>query len=730
MATFTVSNNATLLSALAEARGGDIVVLAAGRYGSVSFNEKYASEVTLRSAVEGGAKFANLDFTGAGNISVEGVHVDNSAKGGTATPLVRIVGSANISLANSEVSGSDDNDFADWQGVYVRNADVVRIENNDIHDAFRGLMVFGSKNVEVVGNDFDDIGEDTMKFGSVDRVLIEDNFSTGAHQGGSHQDFVQVQGVLSSNMTIRGNVLLPEAQANMQGIFFGARAAHNVVVEDNFIHTRMYNGIAFGSGASEITITGNTLINMQPGKSTAISAPGGSTVTGNIITKYYKAAGMHEDNLWIQTAKPGMPGYVTDYYRNGDKGLGLRLDDLGIVRGSLAEALGAAGRLQELLGLALPELPSAPSSTKTVYSLAGAHDFSGHAADVVSVAPSAKLALDAATISFRFEADEVEGRYGLVTRDADGPIGGGNHFAAMLDNGKLTVKFENTTTWIDFSTVGIRAHKEYSVQAAFGDGKVYAWLNGTLIGSADFDTDWTGNQQYLQIGAHNGKIAPSGTAGFDRMFDGTISDLKIVDGLVSPTALAAVASVAEARAAAAPSGTDTPSPVWSRTGEADFGGRVTDIVKVAHDPAMAVTEGSLAFSFEADAVKGRQGLVAKDAPGQGEHVAAWLEGDLLKFRFEDGAKQAIFKVWDIEAGARHDLVATFDGSTVGLYVDGDLVGRKALAMDFADNHETLQIGGWDAPDSGTDAAFDGRISDVFLFDRVIAPDDLVYAPAS
>ena len=61
-----------------------------------------------------------LDFTGAGNISVEGVHVDNSAKGGATTPLVRIVGSTNISLANSEVNGSDDNDFADWQGVYVR----------------------------------------------------------------------------------------------------------------------------------------------------------------------------------------------------------------------------------------------------------------------------------------------------------------------------------------------------------------------------------------------------------------------------------------------------------------------------------------------------------------------------------------------------------------------------------------------------------------------------------
>ena len=80
------------------------------------------------------------------------------------------------------MNGSDDNDFSGWQGVYVRKANGVRIENNDIHDAYRGLMVFGSKNVKVVGNDFDDIGEDTMKFGAVDRVLIEDNFSTGAHR--------------------------------------------------------------------------------------------------------------------------------------------------------------------------------------------------------------------------------------------------------------------------------------------------------------------------------------------------------------------------------------------------------------------------------------------------------------------------------------------------------------------------------------------------------------------
>jgi len=46
-------------------------------------------------------------------------------------------------------------------------------------------------------------------------------------------------------------------------------------------------------------------------------------------------------------------------------------------------------------------------------------------------------------------------------------------------------------------------------------------------------------------------------------------------------------------------------------------------------------------------------------------------------------------------------------------------------MDFADNHETLQIGGWDAPKGEADSPFDGSISDVFLFDQVITPDNLI-----
>ena len=350
-------------------------------------------------------------------------------------------------------------------------------------------------------------------------------------------------------MTVRGNVLLPEASATSRGSSSAPGLAHNVVVEDNFIHTRMYNGVASASGASEITVTGNTLINMMPGRSTAISAPAGSTVTENIITKYYKAAGMHgaeslDPDREARHAR--LCHRILSQRRQGPRPEARRPRHRPRQprRGRSAPPAGC----RSCSAWRLPELPSAPTSTETVYSLAGAHDFGGHAADVVSVAPSAKLALDAATIAFRFEADKVQGRHGLVTRDADGLDRRRQPFRRDAQNGRLTVKFESATTWIEFSTAA-SGHKEYDVQAAFGDGKVYAWLNGTLIGSAEFDTDWTGNQQYLQVGAHNGKIPPSGTAGFDRMFDGTISDLKIVDGLVAPTALAAVGIAGRAAAA-------------------------------------------------------------------------------------------------------------------------------------------------------------------------------------
>ena len=72
----------------------------------------------------------------------------------------------------------------------------------------------------------------------------------------------------------------------------------------------------------------------------------------------------------------------------------------------------------------------------------------------------------------------------------------------------------------------IQTHKTYNVEVSFGDGQVAAWLNGELIGEADFDMSWVNHGEHLQLGAL-GWSSETGKAGYKGVFDGTISDVEI-----------------------------------------------------------------------------------------------------------------------------------------------------------------------------------------------------------
>ena len=123
-----------------------------------------------------------------------------------------------------------------------------------------------------------------------------------------------------------------------------------------------------------------------------------------------------------------------------------------------------------------------------LYSKLGNTEITGNSS-VINLAHASKYAVSAATIAFSFEADTVSGRRGLLTKDAYGYEGGGNHFAAYLRDGTLNVMFEGASTRKTFTVSGINANQEYDLQASFGGGKVLVWLDDKLVGSSSFETD-------------------------------------------------------------------------------------------------------------------------------------------------------------------------------------------------------------------------------------------------
>jgi hypothetical protein len=199
----------------------------------------------------------------------------------------------------------------------------------------------------------------------------------------------------------------------------------------------------------------------------------------------------------------------------------------------------------------------------------------------------------------------------------------------------------------------------------------------------------------------------------------------IIEPEISPEPLPASKDDAQA----APVDEAAPSPVFSLMGDTEFS-RSGDIVNLNHTSSLEISEGTIAFSFEADSVRKTAGLISKDASyydGGGNHFSVWIKKGTLHVRFQDEDSDATFAVKGIKANQEYDFQATFDEDKVGLYIDGKLIGTKDFVMDWTANKEFLQVGGlgW-ASASGDDAvesAFDGTISDVMIFDNAFAPQD-------
>jgi parallel beta-helix repeat protein len=603
MTEIRVSTRSELLSALNGAQGGETIVLADGSYGSLSIGNNYASMVTLRSETPLGAKLDGLVVSGASNMRFDGFHVSQDSNGWNGGRIVGIDGgSTNIEFVNSEVHGRIDDVFFGWQGIQVRGANNVVLENNYVHNVQHGMTCFGVIGLEVRNNTIDYIGEDHMKFAGVYGALIEGNYGGGnvfPPGGDPHPDFMQFQGS-SSDVEIRGNVYFADTIAWAQGIFLWDGTYDNILIEGNIISTGMMRGISVQRGDG-IVVRDNTLLNL-PGEvhnGTLVMVPGNAVVEGNIQTSF---VGSNGANLTLQNVDPGRPFYVGDYFVNGMNGRSLTIDDLEPVAGSLAETMGAAATLR---------------------------GWSSDAPVVSSPQPVTQ------TSSTDDEAPEEET-----------PVAG-----ALLDE---------------------EPEEETPVAEAPAEEE------------------------------------PEEMPVAEALVDEALEVETPEEVVLQPE-------------------TDL---VFRHAEEIAFSGRSRDILTVAHDEAMEIAEGTVGFGFNAANVRDSQGLISKDAAGyqDGGHFDAYVESGALWVRYQDESSSKTLSVGGIQADRDYDVLTSFNGDEIRLYLDGELVDSAAFAVDWIKNPEYLQIGGsgaWSKPGSSwAHHPFEGTISEVAIYNRALAPEEL------
>ena len=175
------------------------------------------------------------------------------------------------------------------------------------------------------------------------------------------------------------------------------------------------------------------------------------------------------------------------------------------------------------------------ADTNVVFEPLQEMSFDGSASSIINLDHKAELELKEGTFAFTFNADDLGGTQGLLSKDAYQYSAGGNHISAMLNKDKLVFRFQDEDQDEQFTVSKIKAGKDYDVQAWFGDGEVGLAVNGKSIGTRLFDIDLSLNQQNLQIGGLGWSSKEDSTLA-SNAFDGTISEFIILDESVPLTA--------------------------------------------------------------------------------------------------------------------------------------------------------------------------------------------------
>ena len=381
----TVASSEALYAALAQARGGETILLVGGDYGklllaaSTKFNITFAAPVTIASADPGNpAVFSGLDLRDAENLILDGLVFDYTFRPDHPIYLrpFQIVNSTRITLRNSTFDGdlargvSDVADGLGWAfGLALQGVSEAVIENNEFFDFFRGLVVGGGSGTVVRGNEMHAIRMDGMNFAHVHDILIEGNYFHDFNRSknpGDHSDMIQfwTNGGTrpSTGITIRGNVLMAGAGGSTQSIFMrndmvdrglaGREMFYrDVLIEDNVIINGHVHGITLGE-SDGVIIRRNTLLRNQSfAKGAArqkkvtipsINLKGDSvrvTLEGNLAPGFPKPkkGWTMRGNMVVQDISPMQPGYYLKVFTDALQGDPQDLDSFAYLPGGPAD---------------------------------------------------------------------------------------------------------------------------------------------------------------------------------------------------------------------------------------------------------------------------------------------------------------------------------------------------------------------------------------------------------
>jgi nitrous oxidase accessory protein NosD len=267
-----VANADDLHRALAEARPGDTLRLAAGQYGELLIRtRRFSPSIAIVAAdPRRPPSFTSVTLAHAGGVRLSGLEVKYGA---TAAPLtayaVNVLASADIELSRLRVMSAPNGVIGDdAYGVNIRNSQRVFLRDSRIHDVHRGAAVFDSDDVEISHNVVRAVASDGVVARGVVRFFVLDNYFADFNVDDAakvHPDAIQIWSRhalrASEYVLIQGNVIRRGRGGPSQGIFVATPEIPTIglVIENNVVEQSMGQGIAVMNGV-DVSIRNNTVI--------------------------------------------------------------------------------------------------------------------------------------------------------------------------------------------------------------------------------------------------------------------------------------------------------------------------------------------------------------------------------------------------------------------------------------------------------------------------------------
>lgn len=301
MPTFKVQDSASLISALAKAKGGDVVLLAAGNYGDVTLSRlNYATDVVIKSADPGNAAtFRSINLGSSSHIAFDNIKVafTPNAKTTSNDYGVRISDSNHISIVNSDLRGGNAVNgvpqdtpagkldatgnvlgLPAGRGITIFNGADIVIENNNIQSFHRGIVLANVDGLTIDGNSIHNLRTTPISGGNVSNATISDNALADLHPwalggAGDHADFIHLwtvpgQSGPSTKIVITGNTLTQTTGPAVLGIYLDDNT-NNV----GFTAVKITQNVIYNANAQAVRL--ENVDGADVSHDTLLQAPGG-----------------------------------------------------------------------------------------------------------------------------------------------------------------------------------------------------------------------------------------------------------------------------------------------------------------------------------------------------------------------------------------------------------------------------------------------------------------------